>query len=436
MSIYKVNKNLSRQDQIDLLNSMILELEGLIYQGKFDKNELDDIHEKLCARKFLRNIGLGNTTSTYTNWSHLQEETGYSIWKYTPSDYLYNSLNQLYFGEKETGEDTTYKLLNNKGEADSESATTFDYVFLYNGDSGAGYTDNTTEAGTAGGTEFSVMNSSNDYLYVGEGSTFAGTKFEWETRGGNYTLVVEYWNGSAWTTMTANANELDDDTSNFESDGRVTWSIPSDWATTAVNGQTKYWIRFSTSSTPTTTAEAYYIIPGNNVISLLALSSDEISKEEWAWCSYDGSIYATIRNTGNTSYEGEYYITSASSASNLQNFFIYNHEYLLDHEDSTYSEVTPAASDLTLTTSHSVILVDASVNDVTITLPVASENEGKRLTIKVTAMASGTDGVHIDAQSGETVDGEAGKTLKYENEFVTLISDGSDWWIIGDKSTE
>jgi len=341
MDIKKVNKNLSRQDQIDDLNNMILELEGFAYQGNFDVNEISQLYSDIgIDRKYIRNVSLGNTLGNYTNWSHLQEETGYSIWKTSPTSYSYNSLNQLYFDDR---------LFSNKGEADSESATSFDKVFFYNGDSGSGYTDNTTEAGTEGGTEFSLMDTANDYLYFGEASTFAGAKFEWQTRGSNYTLVVEYWNGSAWTTMTANDNDLDDDTSNFESNGRITWTIPDDWATTTVNNQTKYWIRISTSTTPVTVAKSYYVIPGDNVISLLALSSTEISEEDWAWCSYGSSIYVTIRNSGDSSYEGDYHITSSSSATNLKNYFIYNHIFELDHEDSTY------------VASGSVLLADGSI---------------------------------------------------------------------------
>ena len=324
MSIYKVNRELSAADKIDLLNQMILELNGKVEQGKFDKNELDYLFGLSgYTRAYSRDVLLGNTISDYTDWTHVKQETGYSIWKIAPTSYSYNSVNKVYFDDI---------LVENRGSADSESATSFDYVFLYNGDSGSGFVDNTTEAATETGTEFEVMDSSNDYLYVGEASTFLGIKFEWATRGSGYALKVEYWNGSAWTELTANDNNLADDTSNFESDGRISWDDPGDWATTSVNSQTKYWIRISTTEEPTTTAEAYYIIPGNSVIALLALSSTEFLNEEWAWCYYNSNIYVTIRNTGQSAYEGDYYITSSSSAANLQNFFVFNHAYKSDYE--------------------------------------------------------------------------------------------------------
>ena len=338
--IIKLNTNLPNSTKIEKLNDFIITLKGALKSATFDKNELDHLYSLLALdRKFLRNQGIGNTLSTYTGWTHIKAETGYSIWKYTPPNYKYNANNQLYFDNK---------VLENRGEADSESATSFDAVYLYNGDSGAGYTDYTTEASTEGGTAFELMDSINDYLYLGLDSTFKSVKFEFQTRGSNYALKLEYWNGTAWTELTTTTNKLSDDTSNFESDGRISWNIPSDWTTTTVNGATKYWIRISTTTTPVTVAKAYYIIPGNSVIGLLALSSSQIANEEWAWCSYNNSIYVTIRNTGNPAYEGNYYITSSSSDDNLKNFFVYNHQFTADYEDASYNPIKLIWNDYTV----------------------------------------------------------------------------------------
>ena len=420
--IKKLNQNLPNSDKIEELNDFIITLKGVYEEAKFDKNELDHLYNLLALdRKFKRNVGIGNTTSTYTNWSHIHAETGYSIWKYTPTNYKYNSLNKLYLDDK---------VLENRGEADSETATTFDAVYLYNGDSGAGYTDNTTEAGTEGGTAFDLMNSTNDYLYLGLDSTFKSVKFEFQTRGSNYTLKVEYYGASGWTELTANDNNLSDNTSNFESDGRISWNIPSDWATTSVNDTTKYWIRISTTTDPVTTAKAYYIIPGNSVIGLLALSSSQISDEEWAWCSYNNSIYVTIRNTGNAAYEGDYFITSSSSDTNLKNYFVYNHQFTADYEDNSYNPVNQIWTDYTVENDDGVVLIDASLNSVTVTLPSASENKGKRLILKALTIGSGYT-ITVETQSGETIDGSATYNLSSDYSFIEIVSSGSDWLIIG-----
>jgi len=156
----------------------------------------------------------------------------------------------------------------------------------------------------------------------------------------DFEIKVEYFDESSaindWNELTLNDNDLLDDTSNFESDGRITWTAPADWGLTTVNSVSKYWIRISTTTTPITVAEATYIIPGNSVVGLLALSSEEVLQEEWAWCSYNDTIYVTIRNSGNTAYEGDYYISSSSSATNLKNFFIYNHTFSANHLNSAY----------------------------------------------------------------------------------------------------
>ncbi len=99
---------------------------------------------------------------------------------------------------------------------------------------------------------------------------------------------------------------------------------------------TKYWIRFSTSTVPTTVAKAYLVIPANSVISLLELSNEEILNEDWAWCTYSSTVYVTIRNNGNTAYEGDYYIKSSSSSVNKQNYFINNHHFTADFQDTSY----------------------------------------------------------------------------------------------------
>jgi hypothetical protein len=331
MEIYKVNSSLSTTDKIDLLNDMLLQLEGLIAKAEFDKNEIEALYEDLGSaytRKYLRDVLLGNTLTDYTDWTHLKAETGYGIWKITPDNYSYDAINQLCLDDK---------LLENRGEADSESATAFDKVYVYED---SAYTDVTTDISSEGGDEVELISTTDGYLYVGLDSTFEGIKFEFYTRGSNYTLKVEYFDESSaindWNELTLNDNDLLDDTSNFESDGRITWTAPADWGLTTVNSVSKYWIRISTTTTPITVAEATYIIPGNSVVGLLALSSEEVLQEEWAWCSYNDTIYVTIRNSGNTAYEGDYYISSSSSATNLKNFFIYNHTFSANHLNSAY----------------------------------------------------------------------------------------------------
>jgi hypothetical protein len=326
MSIYKVDPNLPNADKIEALNDMILELNGKIINAQFTKNDTDDLYIQTSkTRKYLRNQDIGNALGTYAGWTHLKAEAGYSIWKFSPTSYAYDIQNQIYMNSK---------ALTAKGEAGSESATTFDSVFTLNGESGNTYHDYTTIAAIEGGAGFSVMDSTVDYVYIGLTSTFAGAKFEWQTRGSNYTLYLEFWNGSSWIQLTALSNNLVDGTSNLQSDGNITWTIPGTWASKIINGADRYWIRISTTSTPVTIAVCNYLIPANSVIGLLGLSSTDIQNENWAWCSYTSAIYVTIRNTGNSAYEGSYYITSASSVNNLKNFFISNYPFTGDFKST------------------------------------------------------------------------------------------------------
>lgn len=191
MVIKRISTNLSTSEKIRQLNEQIMELNGKIEQAKFNKVELDAVFTRgnVTDRKFLRNQSLGNTLGTYTGWSHLVSETGYSIWKFTPTNYAYNALNQLYLDDA---------LLSNEGEATSESDS------------------------------------------------------------------------------------------------------------------------------------------GDSVESLLALSAEDIVAGNWAWCTYNGEVYVTLRNSGATSYEGDFFICSSSSDGNLQNYFIYNHIISGDYQDATY----------------------------------------------------------------------------------------------------
>lgn len=417
--IYRINPNDTNLNKITNLNDMIIYLNGLVLQGKFDINELDHVYSLLdTSRKYVRNQGLGNTISTYTGWTHLKAEDGYSIWYYTQSDYAYNALNQVYFDGA---------IMSNKGQADSESATAFDKVFVYDGST---YIDFTAEASSEGGTEFNIIDNTGEYIYTGLSTTFAGQKFEWKTRGSNYNLKVEYWSGGAWTQLTANANNLSDETSNFESDGRITWDIPTNWVTNTVNSVTKYWIRISTVQVPVTTGKCYYLIPGNSVIALLALSSTEIIQEYWAWCSCSTQptrIYVTIRNAGAAAYEGDYYINSSSSSTNKENFFVHNHPFTADYLNNGYDAIITKTGNYTLLLTDGTVLGDTTGASFTLTLPTAVGCEGKRFCIKKIA---GANNLYVDGDGGETIDGKANRKMVTENDSMTVESDGTNWRII------
>ncbi|MDD3039601.1 hypothetical protein [Bacteroides sp.] len=85
-----------------------------------------------------------------------------------------------------------------------------------------------------------VTNNTNDFTYIGYGSKFKGFTITVDSSGVyDVTLGFQYWNGSAWTTL-----NVVDDTIKLTTSGDITFSIPSDWQRTAVDGTLGYFIRY------------------------------------------------------------------------------------------------------------------------------------------------------------------------------------------------
>ncbi len=133
----------------------------------------------------------------------------------------------------------------------------FDNVSLFDG----AYTDHTAEASTEGATPFLLNSAPEHFLYVGLRETFTGIQFRLNVKGVNYGLKFDYFDGLAWVQLTETVHNLTDYTSGWAYDGLVTFVTPSNWAQTAINGATQYWIRISTTTTPRRVVKASRIIP-------------------------------------------------------------------------------------------------------------------------------------------------------------------------------
>ena len=165
----------------------------------------------------------------------------------------------------------------------------FDKVFTHNGSS---YTDVTLEAQSPAGTSFSILGASSHYLYLGNDTKFDMAIFDVDTAGSLGALTWQYYNGSAWTEFVPASGryELDPDDNEggqyaFDKDGAEIFpsNLLSDWATDAINGETKYYVRVSTASVTTaptikriqmrphaaycTTKEVYELMQLKNVLS-------------------------------------------------------------------------------------------------------------------------------------------------------------------------
>ena len=83
----------------------------------------------------------------------------------------------------------------------------------------------------------------------------------------------------------------------------------------------------------------------------------------------------------------------------------------------------------TLSADNYLVIIDASNGGVTLTLPAASSYNERIYTIK--KKDSSANKVIIDANSTETIDGEETIELKTQYTYVTIICDGTEWFIIG-----
>lgn len=101
-----------------------------------------------------------------------------------------------------------------------------------------------------------------------------------------------------------------------------------------------------------------------------------------------------------------------------------------DHNNATLSAavrtVTGVATVVIL--SDYILLGDASSADVTITLPSAASLEGRTLIIK--KIDSTLNTVTIAADAGETIDGAATQVIYTQYTSRTIVSDGTEWWIV------
>lgn len=147
------------------------------------------------------------------------------------------------------------------------------FTKVYNYDGVSTYSDDTTQAKITYGTPFTIISSSTQTLYVGSTSKFSGISvaLQQPTTSAD-ALIVKYWNGS-WSSLTNT-----DNTNNFQNDGTINFTAPGDWATTAVNSQTLYWVSIQSTTSFSTTPSIYSIRPGiDSVLATFCSTSDTIA---------------------------------------------------------------------------------------------------------------------------------------------------------------
>lgn len=139
------------------------------------------------------------------------------------------------------------------------------------------FTDISFEANIPGGTPQQTTTSApstGDALYVGAANRFNTIKFTLDQGmiGGQFNW--EYWNGSAWVTLPFTA----DSTAYLTNTGFLTFSTPSDWRDTVINGVRRFWIRLRiTGTSPAVTHGATLVqaqaSPFNGVVEVVAMDA-------------------------------------------------------------------------------------------------------------------------------------------------------------------
>ena len=144
--------------------------------------------------------------------------------------------------------------------------TAFDMVQTCSGvscvsaDTGS-FTNNTTEAKSNTGTPYIMLPAAapgSGAFYMGLDHKFGTINIDVVTANiGMSTMLVEYWDGAAWTSVSPT-----DNTTRLTVDGTITFNAPSDWTANSINGTSKYYVRLRNSvGTISTAPTAYFSTP-------------------------------------------------------------------------------------------------------------------------------------------------------------------------------
>jgi len=90
--------------------------------------------------------------------------------------------------------------------------------------------------------------------------------------------------------------------------------------------------------------------------------------------------------------------------------------------------LTNSSVDFTVETGGVVVLADAPVGQVSINLPPVADNVDRMITVK--KIDSTSNGVVLNPNASETIDGSTTKTISVQYASLTVLSDGTEWHIL------
>lgn len=88
------------------------------------------------------------------------------------------------------------------------------------------------------------------------------------------------------------------------------------------------------------------------------------------------------------------------------------------------TNLVTVSANYTALEDDSVILVDASSANVEITIPAS--DSGKQYSVKKIDSSANT----VEIVPAGTIDGEASKTIQYQNTNILIVTDGTNWFIL------
>jgi len=101
---------------------------------------------------------------------------------------------------------------------------------------------------------------------------------------------------------------------------------------------------------------------------------------------------------------------------------------VLAYSSSTTHTTTKVTANHSATAVDDVILCDATLNAIVVTLPVAASSANLRFHIKKTDTSAKT--VTIVGDGGALIDGASSVVITSQYETVTVQCDGTAWWVL------
>jgi len=173
---------------------------------------------------------------------------------------------------------------------------------------GGVYTDETTAANNTTTDDMTLLPASpavDDAYYFGYDYRTRKITLNISTAGvGTWTITWEYYNGSSWTAL----SNVSDGTSGFTASGtnNITYTLPTDWAKTTVNGIEKYFIRarlssFTSITTQPKGAQAYG--HGSIIIDKSYVTLEGVGEASKLYLADGSNVNVIIAGENNTAYD-------------------------------------------------------------------------------------------------------------------------------------